>query len=1075
MIRNLFLSLCFFVYTLHSFAQSRKVSGLIKDAETSDGLPGVSVLIKGSNGGTQSDAKGAYSITIPDGEVTLVFRFMGYKQQEIAVRDRKEIDVLMESDANVLDEVVAIGYATVSRKDLTGSVSSVGERQLRDIPLSSAAEALTGRLAGVNVATTEGSPGADVTIRVRGGGSITQDNTPLYIVDGIQVENALSILSPQEIESIDVLKDAASTSIYGARGANGVVVITTKGGKGMPTQISYNGFVGMRNITNQLDVMDPYDFVMYQYQAYNFNTNEQTRNSFRDTYGRWEDLELYRQMPFRNWQQDVFGRDAWGQTHILSLTGGDEKTTFNASINHTDENGIMLNSGFKRTLAALKLDHNVSKKLKAGASARYSSQLVEGVGTSATGGQSNNRLRNSVRYIPFVAPGMEAMVDEFDPDFANQTNLVNPVLLANNEIREDTRNNLILNGYFNYNIIKNLTFRSTFGYNKNWRDNNVFNGSVTGLARQNANKPVVDLRRSESDAITFSNTLSYRWNIDKRQRVDALLGQEIYEIRDFAHNSLVKWLPEEITAKEAFAGIQRATPGPGQIQDAPTTFQSTQKLFSLFTRLNYSFGDRYLATFSLRRDGSSLFSPENRYSYFPSAALAWRLSEEQFMQSTKNWLSDLKLRFSYGSSGNNRIGLDRFKTMYNISGNYAYAYEDNLTPGLAPDYLANPNLKWETTVSRNLGLDFDLFKGRLSASVDVYTNSVKDLLLDARIPTSSGYITQFQNIGETQNKGLEIQLSSIVVDKADFSYSANFNLSFNRNKIVSLGINPDGSQRQSYLERSGWVSTAFEDFMVEVGQPIGQFYGYVTDGYYQLEDFDYNATTGAYTLRAGVPNSRNVALGNREPQPGDLKLMKLTDDDNMIIGANDRTVLGNAQPKFIGGLNQQFRYKDFDMSVFMNWSVGNKVYNANKIEFTTQYLYRDNNMLSTMNDRWQWYDGSGLLVTDPAALAAMNENTTMWTPPLGQYFLHSWAVEDGSFLRISNVTLGYSLPKQLLNRIKIKQLRVYGTVNNLWTITGYSGYDPEANTRRSNPLTPAVDYAAYPRSRYVVAGVNLTF
>jgi hypothetical protein len=358
----------------------------------------------------------------------------------------------------------------------------------------------------------------------------------------------------------------------------------------------------------------------------------------------------------------------------------------------------------------------------------------------------------------------------------------------------------------------------------------------------------------------------------------------------------------------------------------------------------------------------------------------------------------------------------------------------------------------------------------------MYLNNTKDLLLDAIVPSTSGYSKQLKNIGKTENKGIELQIGASIVSHNDFSYNTNFNISFNRNKIVSLGLDPNGQPLNSYLERAGWVSSNFEDFIVEVGKPIGQFYGYVTDGFYTVNDFDYNSTNQKYTLKDGVPSSRNVALGNNDPQPGDLKLKKLSDDGDPFINASDRTILGTAEPKFIGGMNHQFGYKNFDLSVFMNWSVGNKVYNANKLEFTSQYLYKDNNMLATMNNRWQSFDAQGSRVTDPEALAAMNANTTMWTPPGGAYFLHSYAIESGSFLRVSNVTLGYSLPKHLLHRTKaLSNVRVYATVNNLWTITGYSGYDPEANTRRGNPLTPGVDYAAYPRSRYVLAGVNVTF
>jgi TonB-dependent starch-binding outer membrane protein SusC len=1055
------------------------VTGKVVD-EKGEGLPGVTVLQKGTSAtGTSTNVDGSFKLTVSDGNATLVFTYIGYMRQEVEIGGRSVLNVSLALDAKSLDEVVVIGYQEVSRKELTGSVSSVGAKQLRDIPVSTAAEALAGRLAGVQVTTSEGQPGAEIQIRVRGGGSITQDNSPLYIVDGIQMENALSILSPQEIESIDVLKDAASTAIYGARGANGVVLITTRGGVEMPTKVTYNGFAGVRTIVNKLDVMNPYDFVRYQYQAYNFNTNQESRDNFVTRYGRYEDIDIYRNMPFSDWQDEVFGRDATSHTHIVGVSGGSKVTTFNLTLNHTDEQGIMLNSGFERTLASFKFDHKLSDKFKVGLSTRYSRQRVDGVGTSSTGSQSTNRLRNAVRFRPFVAPGQENLVDEFDPEFANQTNLTSPVLLARQELKHDYRNSLLLNGWASYDIVKNLTVRSVFGITTNNRDVNIFNGPATAIARQNAGMPVVQLQGREDMSITNSNTINYRFKLAEKHNFDVLFGQEIWEQKFSNRNITTKWLPVDIKPEQAFAGIQKATPPPGLIQDAPTTAEFEERLLSYFSRVSYNYKGKYRAVFNLRRDASSLFSPENRVGYFPSASLAWHIGDESFMSFTQKWLSDLKMRVSMGEVGNNRIGIDLWKTMFIASSNDGYAFNEAITPGFAAEELANSNLTWETTVSKNLGFDFSILNNRVNASVDAYQTNTRDLLLRSEISPTSGYSRQFQNIGETRNRGLEVQLNGIVVDSKDFTWSSNFNVAFNRNMVVSLGLNPDGTPRNGFLVESGWVNN-LQDFIVQVGQPLGQYYGYVTDGYYTLDDFNhsFDAASGAwtYTLRDGVPDSRAVALGNRAPQPGDLKLKKLADTGSNLITTEDRTVLGNAQPKFIGGFNQQLTYKNFDMSLFMNFSYGNKVYNANKIEFTTQYLYRDNNMLSLMNERWQWYDDGGQLVTNPEQLAAMNQDAKYWTPPGGQYFLHSFAIEDGSFLRISNLTLGYSLPESLLQRTGvISKFRVYATVNNLMTITGYSGYDPEANTRRGNPLTPSVDYAAYPRSRFILGGVNVTF
>jgi TonB-linked SusC/RagA family outer membrane protein len=1059
-----------------AWSQSRQVSGRVVKENSTEALAGVSVSVKGTKSGTSTNNEGRFTLNVPnENNSVLVFSSVGYKAKEVTIGTNTTLEVSLAEEASTMNDVVVVGYTTVRRRDLTGSVSSAGAKELKDIPVNSAAEALTGRLAGVQVTTTEGRPGAEIQIRVRGGGSITQDNSPLYIVDGIQVENALSMLSPQEIQSIDVLKDAASTAIYGARGANGVVVITTKGGKAMKTQVTYNGYAGVRSIINTLDVMKPYDYVKYQYQAYNYNTNEQTRNSFQDQYGTWQDLELYRNMPYTNWQDEVFGRNAFNQTHALGLTGGTGNTTFNLTLNHADEEGIMLNSGFQRTLASFKFDHKISPKFRTGFNTRYSRQRVDGVGTSSTGTQGTNRLRNAVRYMPYIGPGKEDIVDVFDPAFASQTNLISPVLLANQELKYDYRNDIVLNGYASYEIIKNLTFKTTAGINATDRRTNTFNGVVTSIARQNKDMPVVQMGEGESISLTNSNTLNFKRNIGGDHDLDFLIGQEVYQIRSKNRNVTTKWLPVDITADQAFAGIQKATPPADLIQDAPTTSQGENRLFSLFGRADYAYKRKYRATFTLRRDGSSLFSPENRNAFFPSAAFSWNVSQEDFMEDV-NFINDLKVRFSYGTSGNNRIGSDLWKIIYEARSTDGYAFGESVTPGFVAPTLANPDLKWETTVARNLGVDFSVFNKKLNASIDVYQNNTKDLLLLANIPQTSGYSTQLQNIGKTQNTGIELQLNGTVVSRKDFNWMANFNISHNRNKIVSLGLDPSGNPKNSYLVESGWVSSTYQDFLVQVGKPIGQFYGYVTDGFYTVDDFIYDAATKTYTLKPDVPNSRDVALGNRDPQPGDLKLKKLSNSTSMRIGADDRTVLGNAQPKFTGGFNQQFTYKAFDASIFMNFSYGNKVYNANKIEFTTQYLYRDNNMLALMNDRWKWFADNGAQVSDPDALRKLNADTKYWTPPMGQYFLHSFAIEDGSFLRISNLTLGYTLPQSLVKRTKaISQLRVYGTVNNLLTITGYSGYDPEANTRRSNPLTPGVDYAAYPRSRFILAGVNVTF
>lgn len=539
---------------------------------------------------------------------------------------------------------------------------------------------------------------------------------------------------------------------------------------------------------------------------------------------------------------------------------------------------------------------------------------------------------------------------------------------------------------------------------------------------------------------------------------------------------MTKWFPAATTAEQAFAGVQQATPPTGSVQDAPTSSVSGMRQLSYFGRVNYSYNSRYLATFNIRRDGSSFFSPDNRWATFPSVQVAWRVSQEKFFEKLNwDWLQNFKVRFSYGAAGNNQIGSDLWRNLYSSSGTSGgYAATDaSISPAYIPStVMPNPNIKWETNYSANLGFDIDMFN-KLSLSVDLYNNKTKDLLLLANIPPINGYTTQQQNVGKTQNKGIEIQLNYRAVNTKNFNYTTSFNISFYKNKILALQRGVD-----SYITQSGWVN-GLGDFLVQVGQPVGQFYGFVSDGRYTVDDFNYTQNTDGsytYTLKSDVANSYAL-LGNKQPQPGSMKVKKMnTASTSMLIGDSDRVVLGNAQPKFFGGFNNQFRYKSFDASIFVNFSVGAKEYNANKIEFTSQYNVVNNNLLSTMSDRWINFDEMGNKISDPQTLASVNAHTKMWTPTTGNYSLYSYAVEDASFLRITNITLGYSLPQNLVSKTGfISRMRVYATVNNLYTFTNYTGYDPEASTRRSNPLTPGVDYAAYPRSRTFVAGLNIYF
>jgi TonB-linked SusC/RagA family outer membrane protein len=1087
LLQALFMFLCGTVW-----AQTRVITGKILDATDGSPLPGATITLKGTTTVTSSDVNGIFKINVPTIQSTtpivLMAKFIGYQTEELQVTTEKVVTIKLTSTASMLNEVsiVNIGYTSVSREKLAGAVSSVSGKDIEQFPVTTAAEALAGKLAGVQVQTTEGAPGAAITIRVRGGGSLTQDNSPLYIVDGVPLDNALSIISPNEIQSIDVLKDVASTSIYGARGANGVVIITTKGGKKGRIVVSFDAYGGARQITNEIKVLDPYQFVDYQYELVHLHyngfpiTDTVALNSFTNTYGGVNDLSIYKSFPMVDWQDKVFGRSALSNTQILSVNGGNEITTYNFSVNNTSEQGIMLNSGLARTLGTFRMDTKISDKIRLGVNVRYSRQLVTGAGTSSTGSSSNNRLKYSVRFQPYQGIiGFQT----YDPNaiFDNTINLSNPLTSALQDAQNAYSNNLNTSGQITYNPFRKLTIRSVIGYSlsdsKNQNFSGVANYSVSSKnsSSQYSSQPFISLSQNNGVNITNSNTVDYNTNIGKYSTLDVLVGQETNTTDGTAFAQTIKYFPTAVTADQAFANVQQANPPPGAIQLPATSDVSGDRLFSFFGRAMYSYKSKYNLNLSARRDGSSKFSDQNRWGTFPSAQFAWRITEEDFMKKLKlSWLNNLKLRASWGSAGNNRVSADRlYQTTFTTSATSAgYAASDaSQTAGVYSANLANPNLKWETTISKDLGLDFDMFGGRLSASIDGYLNRTNDLLLQTNVPQQTGYTTQYQNIGATQNKGLEFQFSGTPIVSNKFTWNSSFNISFNRNTIASLQ-----GDVQSYLVSSGW-GAASEDFLVAVGQPVGQYYGYKVDGFYTLNDFDRSKSNPAadiWVLKPGVANS-SVILG-QQLYPGVMKLKKTTNTADSVIRTTDRTVLGSAQPKFYGGFNNQFSYKSFDLSIFVNFSYGNQTYNANTVEFSSAYQANGNNVLAKFADRWRTFDAQGNMITTWDGLAAANVNAKIYAPTRGSYNTTSDAIEDGSFIRISNVSLGYSLPTKMLQRTKVfTKVRFYATVNNLYTFTKYTGYDPEASTRRSSPLTPGVDYSAYPRSRYIVGGINLVF
>ncbi|HMK04200.1 MAG TPA: SusC/RagA family TonB-linked outer membrane protein, partial [Ferruginibacter sp.] len=885
----------------------------------------------------------------------------------------------------------------------------------------------------------------------------------------------------QDIQSIDVLKDAAATAIYGARGANGVIVITTKSGRRGRLMVNYNGYVGIKYLPKTLNVLSPYDFVAYQSERSRGNSTDSL--SFVNNYGTtWDTLNVYRNADPVNWQEEVFGNTGITTTHNLTAAGGTQKLTYNFGYTYNNDKAIVINSSYKRHLLNLKADYIITSRLKAGISTRYSVQNVYGAGVSSEQGSSYNRLRNAVKYRPFLSAGQEIDdQDPFaDPNVGNGLNLVNPILLANAEYRKKSTEAFNFTANASYNILKNLVFTTTFGYDVNTITDRQFSDSITPYSIISGGKlPIAGLDTAGKKTITNSNVLIYTINDFKgKHDLSVLVGEETYDFKTESRSSLFRNYPLFTTPGDAFKNTNLGTSFTGYPRLGKTRYTN----LSFFGRINYSYMDKYLFSANLRQDGASKFAPGKKWGTFPALSFAWRVKNENFMKNV-NFINDLKFRVGYGSIGNNRINDYLFLTTFSNDGRYYYGINNQSVNGYYPTSLTNSNLKWESTVNRNFGLDISLFRNRMDLSIDVYSNTSKDLLLNVPIASTYGYSTQLQNVGKTSNKGVELQLNTTIIRKANMSWTANFNISTNKNKVVALGVN-----QPYFFPAASWgVNGQPTDYIVRIGDPVGSMWGFVTDGFYKVDDFNYApgaAGYGIYTLKAGVPGYSAI-LGN--VQPGAVKFKDLNGDGVVDLN-NDRQIIGNPTPKFTGGLNQQFTYRRWDASLFVNFSYGNDIYNANKIEFSNGFT-ANSNILDLMKNRWKVVTATGqtaqfltstnqIIGIAPDQLAALNANATIWQPARGTgaaaFIPHSWAIEDGSFLRINNLTIGYSLPVSKLTRIHMSRLRFYITANNLAVITNYSGYDPEVSVRNSG-LTPGLDYSAYPKSRSFIFGINAAF
>ncbi len=1053
------------------------ISGVVKD-ENGEPLIGAGVLVEGTTTGTITGLDGDYTLTVPADAANLVFSFIGLADKVEPIGGRSVIDVVLMADNTFLDEVVVVGYATVKRRDLLGSVASVGSDKLVEQPVTTVSQALSGKMAGVSVVTTEGDPDADIKIRVRGGGSITQDSSPLYIVDGFPVES-INDISSSEIASIDVLKDAFSTAIYGSRGANGVVIVTTKSAeKGQKISVKVNTYYGRKTMANRkaIKAMDPGNFVRFQYELAKSPARDNLSTNYTPYFGTFGDIDLYQDIQGNNWVDAVFGNTGSSFSADASVSGSGENYNWTVGYAHLGDNAIMKGSTYSRDNLSFKSNFKTSKTTSIDLNVRYSRTNVRGSGANGmkdTGTTSGNgRLKHAVSYSPIPLVANTVGVDE-EQDYGDNAP---PLMSVSDNDSKRIRRSWNANAAFNWKIIDNLSLKVEGGFEDYRQGDDRFYGLTTYYVANNStvkNTPSNQHKELFRTKYRNTNTINYDFaDVIKNDdhNLTLLLGEEMTITKSNLITVMVDGFPDFYGPEMAWNFMSSGIPA-----SSVNNFYPDDNLLSFFGRVNYDYKHRYSLGATLRADGSSKFAKGHRWGFFPSAAASWTISNESFMDNAHTWLDQLKLRYSFGTAGNNNIPSGVINKEYASINTTWLSQAANYYAPVKYDgkmVMNNPDLRWETTYTHNIGLDFSMFQGRLSGSVEVYQNDTKDLLINFPI-SGSGYDTQFRNLGSTRNRGVELTLNAPIIEKKDFSLNIGGNIAFNRNKVTDLG------GLESIMAQSYWASTEIgDDYIVKVGEPLGNMYGYRCDGRYEVDDFlDYAEAGGKWVLKDGVADCSSV-IGANYLMPGALKLKNIDGSADNKVTVADREIIGNASPDFTGGFSLSGYFKGFDFSANFNFMIGNQVYNANKIEFTSSRKFYNRNLMDMMDvdKRWTSIDWTtGEVITDAATLKALNAGTTMWSPCISQAVFSDWAVEDASFLRLQSVTLGYTLPEELTKKVHLRRARVYVTGTNLFCLTRYSGYDPEVDTRRATPLTPGVDYSAYPKSIGFVAGLNLTF
>ena len=985
-------------------AQTFAVKGKVL-SETGDPLPGVNVLVKGTSKGSVTDADGQYALDNVTAADILVVSFIGYNTEEIVIGGRTSIDINLTPDVRTLSEVVVVGYGTQRKVETTGAIASIKAEDIIQTPVTNVAQGLQARMAGVQITQNSSAPGGNISVRVRGTNSINGTSEPLYIVDGIQISNGggvnevspLSTINPSDIESVEVLKDASATAIYGSRGANGVVLITTKRGQSGSTRVSYDGYYGVQEVLKTMDVLNASQFAQLENEVYKTAV-------YADPAAEGQGINY----------QDLIFRQAPIQNHQLSISGGSDKTQLALSANYFDQDGIIINSGFTRYSLRLNVDHRISDRVKFGTSILGSYTINNGTPTGVTEIDAGVAVNSIVGAAMGAPPTLKPYRDDGTIfPFGEQRDgryreVTNPLGLAEVLNRTAVKRTLV-NLYGEAKVAEGLTYRASFNVDLQGNLNDYYSPLyIIAKNDLNANSGTASKTNTNYTVLLHESILTYNKTFAEKHSVKFTGVFATQSNLANTNRISANGFPNDATKNEA---LQLA------VNRTVSSSRSSERLDSYMGRVNYGFKDKYFVDFTARVDGSSKFGANHKYGFFPAVAAGWRIIEEGFMQNITA-LSDLKLRASYGLTGNSGA-LSAYQSLATVSSSGSdYQFNHIYTTGINPDRIANPDLRWEKSTQLNIGLDISLLENRLNLTADVYKKNTKDLLYVKSLPLSSGYSSITGNYAELENKGLELAANARVLDGA-VQWNVSANATFNRNKIVDL----DGGTTTERFVTNYTI--------LRVGSPLGVFKTYLFDGVYQ-------------TGETFLPGS--------DGRTGGAKVKDYNGDGS--ITAADQVITGNPNPDFIFGFSSNLRYKNFDFSIFLSGSYGNEIYNLSRYSFENPLGQR--NLLAETANHWTPDNPN-------------NEYVSGF--PGGRLPISDRFVEDGSYLRCKNISLGYTLPE-----IKgINRARVYISANNLFTVTNYSGFDPEVNSYGGSNTAIGVDNLVYPSAKTFLGGVQITF